>query len=46
MTQASVSLRGLDTAFTELPLTIKAPNENCSRRHFDFLLLSFDENKA
>ena len=27
-------------------LTLKAPNQNCSRRHFNFLLLSFEENKA
>ena len=27
-------------------LTLKAPNKNCSRRHFNFLLLSFKENKA
>ena len=27
-------------------LTLKAPNKNCSRRHFDFLLLSFEKNKA
>ena len=26
-------------------LTLKAPNKNCSRRHFNFLLLSFEENK-
>ena len=24
-------------------LTLKAPNENCSRRHFNVLLLSFKE---
>ena len=24
-------------------LTLKAPNKNCSRRHFNFLLLSFEE---
>ena len=29
-----------------LALTLKAPNKNCSRRHFDFLILSFEENKA
>ena len=29
-----------------LILTLYAPNKNCSRRHFDFLLLSFKENKA
>ena len=27
-------------------LTLKAPNKNCSRRHFNFLLLSSEENKA
>ena len=27
-------------------LTLKAPNKNCSRRHFNFLLLSFEDNKA
>ena len=27
-------------------LTLKAPNKNCSRRYFKFLLLSFEENKA
>ena len=27
-------------------LALKAPNTNCSRRHFYFLLLSFEENKA
>ena len=27
-------------------LTLKAPNKNCSRLHFNFLLLSFEENKA
>ena len=27
-------------------LTLKAPSKNCSRRHFNFLLLSFKENKA
>ena len=27
-------------------LTLKVPNKNCSRRHFNFLLLSFEENKA
>ena len=26
-------------------LTLKALNKNCSRRHFNFLLLSFEENK-
>ena len=27
-------------------LTLKAPNKNCSRRHFKCLLSSFEENKA
>ena len=27
-------------------LTLNAPNKNCSRRHVNFLLLSFKENKA
>ena len=27
-------------------LTLKVPNKNCSRRHLNFLLLSFEENKA
>ena len=27
-------------------LTLKAPNKNRSRRYFNFLLLSFEENKA
>ena len=27
-------------------LTLKEPNKNCCRRHFNFLLLSFEENKA
>ena len=26
-------------------LILKAPNKNCSREHFNFLLLSFEENK-
>ena len=30
----------------KLTLTLKAPNKNCSRRHFNFLFLSFKENKA
>ena len=29
-----------------LTLTLKAPNKNCSRRQYNFLLLSFEENKA
>ena len=28
------------------PLTLKAPNKNCSKRHLNFLLLSLDENKT
>ena len=27
-------------------LTFKAPNKKCSRSHFNFLLLSFEEKKA
>ena len=27
-------------------LTLKAPHKNCSSRNFNFLLLSFEENKA
>ena len=27
-------------------LTLKAPNKNCSRRHFNFFILSLEENKA
>ena len=27
-------------------LTLKAPDKNCSRQHFNFLLLSLEENKA
>ena len=27
-------------------LTLKAPNKNCSRQHFNVLFLSFEENKA
>ena len=30
----------------DVSLTLKAPNKNCSRRHFNFLLLSLEENKA
>ena len=29
-----------------LKLTLKAPNKNCSRRHFNFLLLPFKDNTA
>ena len=28
------------------PITLKAPNKNCSRRYFNFLLLFFEENKT
>ena len=31
------------TILKQMILTIKAPNENCSGRHFNFLLLSFEE---
>ena len=34
------------TDFWTCELTLKAPNKNCSRRHFNFLLLSFKENEA
>ena len=27
-------------------LTLKAQNKNCSRQHFNVLLLSFEQNKA
>ena len=27
-------------------LTLKEPNKNCRRQHCNFLLLSFEENKA
>ena len=27
-------------------LTFKVPNKNCSRQHFNFILLSFKENEA
>ena len=45
---------GLDDKYNNLiyvdgivnSLTLKALNKNCSRRHFNFLLLSFEENKA
>ena len=30
----------------QLHLSLKAANKNCSRRHFNFLFLSFKENKA
>ena len=29
-----------------LLVTLKAPRKNCSRRYFNFLLLSFEENNA
>ena len=31
---------------TETTLTVKAPNKDCSRQHFNFFLLSFEENRA
>ena len=31
---------------SKMLLPLKALNKNCSRRHFNFLLLSFEENKA
>ena len=34
------------TILKENALTLKAPNKNCSRRYFNFLLLPFKENKA
>ena len=34
------------TDFTGHGVTLEAPNNNCSRRHFNFSLLSFEENKA
>ena len=40
---------GTATAYKMKPvvcLTLKAPNKNCSRRHFNCLRLSFEENKA
>ena len=30
----------------EFQLALKVPNKNCSRRHFNFLLISFEDNKA
>ena len=30
----------------EWHLTLKAPNKNCSGRHFNFLLLSFEDKKG
>ena len=40
-----IKKKEINNIFT-VPLTFKAPNENCSRQHFNFLLLSFEENKA
>ena len=34
------------TVHLHMWLTLKALNKNCSRRHFNFLLLLFEENKA
>ena len=31
------------TGHEQTQLTLKASNENCSKQHFDFLLLSFGE---
>ena len=39
---ASAGLRTLASSL----LTLNAPNKNCRRRHFNFLLLSLGENKA
>ena len=39
----------LQVYISELALTlkhVKVPNKNCSRQHFNFLVLSFKENKA
>ena len=36
----------LHHVFFHYDLNLKAPNKNCSRRHFNFWLLSFQENKA
>ena len=33
-------------AITSVCLTLQAQNKNCSRRHFNFFLLFFEENKA
>ena len=35
----------LRLSLPRLYLTLKVPNKNCSRRHFNFLLLSFEENR-
>ena len=37
---------GLTHYISRWQFTLKASNKNCSRRHFNFLLLSFEENKA
>ena len=34
--------RALPITAKTLNLTLKVPNKNCSRQHFDFLLLSFE----
>ena len=43
-------IRGVSRIFRDkspyFSLPLKAPNENCSRRQFNFLLLSFGENKT
>ena len=39
---SDMGLHGLRRSF----LTLKAPNKNCSSLHFNFLLLSLEENKA
>ena len=43
--QVLMDCRDSDYAVSAV-LTLKALNKNCSRRHFNFLLLSFEENKA
>ena len=37
---------GIHHSHITIVLTLKAPNKIYSRRHFNFLLLSFEENKA
>ena len=36
-------MQKFDQLILSLILTLKAPNKNCSRRHFKFLLLSFEK---
>ena len=36
----------ISVPYSLMLLNLKAPNKNCSRRHFNFLLLSFEENNA